>query len=47
MTNQSEKKKKKNRNHRNTGVSFEFNYYLANLLEWGGLKWVTFAPFLK
>ena len=36
MTNQGENK---NRNHINTGVSFNFNHYMANLLRWGWAKW--------
>ena len=40
MTNQDENK---NRNHINTGVSFNFIHYMANLMA----KWVTFAPFLN
>ena len=44
MTNQGEKK---NRNHINTRVSFNFIHYMANLLGWGVVKWVTFASFFK
>ena len=44
MTNQDESK---NRNHINTGASFNFFHYRANLLQWGGPNWVTFASFFK
>ena len=42
MTN---KFKNKNGNHINTGTTFNFIHYMANLLAWGWEKWVTFAPF--
>ena len=31
--------KNKNRNHINTGVSFDFIHYMANILGWGEKKW--------
>ena len=36
MTDPGENKK---RDHINTGVSFNFIHYMANLLEWSGAKW--------
>ena len=42
MTNQCQNK---NRNHINTRVSFNFIHYMADLLRWGGAKWVNFALF--
>ena len=33
------------RNHINTGVLFKFILYMADLIGWGGAKWVTFAHF--
>ena len=44
MTNQCENR---NKNHINTGVYFKFIHYMADLLGWGGVTWVTFALFLN